>query len=57
MSIDQHAPFADLVDATTPFVARWLPAVDVPPEDWHLYRSGEFPTVRDEALIEQEKQQ
>ena len=56
MSIEaQHAPWSDLVDVTKPFVARWLPAVDVPPDGWHLYRSGEFPVLVDAALREPEE--
>jgi hypothetical protein len=54
MSIEaQHSPFSDV---TTPHVDRWLPAVDVPPDGWHLYRSGEFPVLVDAALREPEEQ-
>jgi hypothetical protein len=56
VTIDQHAPFSDLVNATEPLYARWLPAVDVPPDGWHLYSSGDFPVLRDKALIEREEQ-
>jgi hypothetical protein len=54
MSIEaQHSPFSDV---TTPHVDRWLPAVDVPPDGWHLYSSGDFPVLKDKALIEREEQ-
>ncbi len=51
--LTQRAPF----DATPEAAARptWLPDVDLPPDDWHLWRSGDFPTAVDSALLELEE--
>ncbi len=54
MSIDQqHTPF-DLVDSTDPRLPWWMPASE-PGPDWAFRRSGEFPVLKDKALIEEEK--
>ena len=49
MSIDQHAPFSDLVDSTEPRRPWWMPATE-PGPDWAFRPSGDFPVLTDPAL-------